>query len=465
MNNRLSLSQELSLKTNTSRIQRARRCLFTVIFAGLVVAGLLPAQTSEAPVPPRPETITEITVQSSDSDYVAITGTLSLTQAIDLAVKRDPKLHASAWDAESALARIRQARLWPNPKMELERENFGGSGEFSSSDNAEDTLSISQVLPLNGQIKNQHLVAEAQSDQTVWDYHATRLQTILETSRRFVEAAVAERRLALASEELELAKAIENVTANRVDAGDASPVELSRVVVPVVSAELALTNAKLTRDATWRRLALSWGDRHATFNFLSANLDTLYPLPDADNLVDRINKSPQLARWTTEISTREAEHRLARSQTIPNPRLRLGLKKDNRSDDEALVVGISLPLPFFDRNQGETAATQSSLKAAKDRKRAAELQIESSLSSLYLELATAHTEASALQQRAIPAAKLAYEGTRRAFTEGELPYLDVLDTQRTLFELEHRYLDALVAYHTASAELEALLGGNLIESN
>lgn len=37
---------------------------------------------------------------------------------------------------------------------------------------------------------------------------------------------------------------------------------------------------------------------------------------------------------------------------------------------------------------------------------------------------------------------------QRSFDAGQLPFLDVLDAQRTLFEFEQRYLDALVKYYT-----------------
>src|SRR5690606_36477886 len=99
----------------------------------------------------------------------------------------------------------------------------------------------------------------------------------------------------------------------------------------------------------------------------------------------------------------------------------------------------------------------------RQRQRQAAMRLESMLSTAYAALAGAHDQASALHARAIPAASDAYQVTRQAFDAGELPFLDVLDAQRTLFELETRYVDALAGYHTAVDKIESLTGYRLAE--
>ncbi|NBB78198.1 MAG: TolC family protein [Verrucomicrobia bacterium] len=276
-----------------------------------------------------------------------------------------------------------------------------------------------------------------------------------------MDTLAAERRLDVARRGLDLARELESVTRKRVKAGEASPVEQSRVAVPLVEAELELTRAELTRTATRQRLALALGQRSLGRARLTGSLDKLAPLPEPSALVATVNDSPEVARWAAEISAREATEKLVRAEAIPNPLLRVGLKQDRGLDDHALIVGISLPLPLFDRKQGDLAAARAGAHAARENQRAAELRIEGALSNSYLTLAVAHAESTVLRERALPAAREAYEATLRAFSAGQLPYLDVLDASRSLLDLERREIDALAAYHTAQSELEALLGGRL----
>jgi cobalt-zinc-cadmium efflux system outer membrane protein len=390
-------------------------------------------------------------------------GELTLSQTIALSMKRNPELEAFAWDLQGAQARIRQARLWPNPELEVERENFGGAGRFSGSDSAETTISLAQSLPLGGDIKRRRELAEFQSDLADWDYHAARLDTLVEVTQRFVRALAADRKLDLAKKELEIALTTESITSGRVEAGDASPVELARVVVPVVTAELELSQAERSQQAAYRRLSLSWGAKSVTFVRVNGDLDSLSPVPKLQELIRHINQNPAVARWTTEISVRIAEKRLAKAEAIPNLNGRFGVRRHHATDDNALVVGISLPLPFFDRGQGNIHAALMGEASARSRRRAAEHRIEGMLSDVYSELVTAQEEAVALRERALPAADKAYKATLFAFKEGKLPFFDVLDVQRTLFGLQERYLDALVVYHSMTAELESLIGRSLAE--
>jgi len=393
------------------------------------------------------------------------TGDLKLTDALSLALTHSPRLAAYSTDIRVAEARGMQAARWPNPELGVEVENFGGSGRFSGIDSAETTVSLAQTFPLGGDIARRREVAQARTRLANWQYESARLAVLLEATQRFVDALAADRRLELSERELELARATQKLTIQRVEAGDISPVEKARVVVPVITAEVALERARRERAAAYRRVAATWGNRTVTFDRLVGDMEHLDPLPSVDALVDLINENPQVARWAAEISERLAEQRLAEAEAVPDLTGRIGLKHDNADDDVGLVVGLSLPLPIFDRRRSDILAARLGASAARQRQRDAELRLEAMLSEAYAQLAGSHDEATALKARALPAATDAYNATRRAFEEGKLPFLDVLDAQRTLFDLQSRYINALANYHTAAAEIEALIGRRLTDLN
>ena len=390
-------------------------------------------------------------------------GALTLRLAMALAIARNPELQAFAWDVRAAEVRILQAGMWPNPEMEAEVENIAGSGAFSGTDAAETTISLAQTFPLGGDIQRRRESAKLDARLASWDYEAARLQVLAEVTLRFIDALAADRRIFLAEQELQLAEGIERIATKRVEAGDASPVEQARATVPVITAEVELMRARRQREAAYRRLALTWDAQQVTFDGVRGELDKISPTPDRDVLVQRINQNPAAAQWATQISARIAQRRQAEADAIPDLTGRLGITHQNEVDDVALVIGVSLPLPLFDRRQGDILAARYGEAGAHHRKREAERRIESMLNAAYIELVTAHDEALALRERTLPAATGAFDATQQAFNEGKLPFIDVLDAQRTLLDLKQRHLKVLVAYHIAVADIESLIGQRITD--
>lgn len=459
------------LKRSRSHVEPARVGFLGVVAIGITLSGCTSTPTSSGTAAPSlhgaaAEPAPSRSAQSEKAVSHALpdpAGALTLKHALEVSLARSPKLRTFHFRNQHAEALELQAGLWNNPVIEAEIENLGGSGEFSGVDAAETTLSLAQTLPLGRDIARRRELAGHRTQLTSWDYEAARLDVMGETTKRFVEALAADRRLALAQQELELAEATEEVAKKRVEAGDASPVELTRIVVPVVTGQVALKRAERIREAAYRRLSLMWDGRGVTFDQVVGDLEEIPPAPAPDVVVRHINSNPRVARWATEIGERVAQRRLAEAEAMPDLTARVGVKRANQTDDTALVIGLSLPLPLFDRRQGEILAARRGEMAARERQRQTELRIESMLSTAYAELLAAQDEAVALRERALPAADSASEATRQAFAEGKLPFLDVLDAQRTLFELQRRYLDVLVAYHEMTAEVELLIGKRLTD--
>jgi outer membrane protein TolC len=100
------------------------------------------------------------------------------------------------------------------------------------------------------------------------------------------------------------------------------------------------------------------------------------------------------------------------------------------------------------------------MRAAKTHaeERAAAAGAEAALGATYEELAAAFEHAERLERGVLPRARAALDGTRRGHAQGMLRYLDVVEGQRGVADVEADYLESLARYHTAAAELERLTG-------
>jgi len=125
-------------------------------------------------------------------------------------------------------------------------------------------------------------------------------------------------------------------------------------------------------------------------------------------------------------------------------------------------MGVSVPVPVFNRNQGRVLEARYRLAKAGEERRAAEAQVRAALAEAYGALARAFVEATRLHNEVLPGAQRVFDAVSEGYRQGKFGLLDVLDAQRTLFEARGRYLEALAAYHKAVADIERLIGEPLI---
>lgn len=389
------------------------------------------------------------------------TAPLPLRRALSLALGSNPKLQAFDQGIRAAEARIVEAGLWSNPELELEVDEVGGTGELAGTDAAEFSVRLAQTFPLGGDRRSRRDLAKYQARFADREYEVVRTQILTDVTQRFVQALAAQRNLAVAEQELDLAQEIQTAVKKRVEAGTSAEIEQVRARVPVAKAEVQVQQWKRRLATAHRQLALSWGSRKPRFTAVTGDLEDLTKPPSPDVLASLISRNPQVAQWAVKASIHRAEEDLARATAVPDLTAGIGMKRFNESDETAFLIGISLPLPLFDRNLGDRQAARAEANAAEFRTREAELRLEHQLSSAWTQLANAYEEAVMLRKRALPAAREAFNVTRRAFENGDVDFIDVLDAERTLVALHTRHVTALVEHHTAAADIEGLIGRSL----
>ncbi len=409
----------------------------------------------EASAPPEPrdvETITEPPVDTPE-------GEITLAEAVDLAVRNNPRLRAADWDVRARDGLRAQARLLPNPTLETLSEDLAGSGRFIPEvSQPQTTVGLSQLIELGGDRDARTRVASLDRTLAGWDREAVRLAVRAQAAQAFVALQAAQQLEHLATRLLALAEQTAGAVHERVAAGAVSPVEDSRVGVAVASARIEVERARLEIDAARARLAALWGVGPPRFSRAAGALPAVTPIESFAAVARLRERNPDLARWTTETARRDAALRLERARGIPDVTLLAGYRRFQETDNNALVVGASVPLPLFDRNQGNLAAASDRVAAASEERRAAEARVDTALAEAYRDLVTAHTEASMLAAEGVPRAERAFEAFEEGYRLGKFGVLDVLDAQRTLFAVRTQHLRAVERFHTAAAEIERLVG-------
>lgn len=391
------------------------------------------------------------------AELVAMSGDLTLRIALSAALLQNPRLKAAAWQPRLAEAQRLQAGLSPNPEVGIELENFAGSGDLSGTDALETTLVLSQLIELGGKRDLRVRVAEGAWSVSALDHEAERLGVLTETAARYVRVLELQQRVEFAERARSLAEESRSVIERRVEAGDVSPIDEIKARLESESARIAAERLKRELSAARRELSAMWDESDPTFGLVLGSLDEVMDVPSIQSLTDRVEAHPEVQRWIAESDRRKSTVHLERARAVPDVTAGLGVRYINEVDDGALVAGISIPIPLFDRNQGGILTARLSVAQAIDEGRASYRDLATRLVREHARLTAAFHESQAIDSVLLPAARDAFTATRRAYDEGKLPYLDVLDAQRTLFETESQRLEVLAEYHSALVQVESLI--------
>ena len=384
---------------------------------------------------------------------------ITLRQALALALIKNPELLAFSWEVRAREAATLQAGLFPNPAIAADMQDINGSGaSIDSVRQPQTTLQISQLIEMGGKRTKRREVASLTRDLAGWDYETKRIDVATQVSQAFINLLSAQQQLALTEETVRLAGQVAGVVSERVQAGKVSPIEETKANVVLSSSRIELERAKQELEASRKRLASTWGSTHPLFERAEGNLGPVSAIPSLSQLALRLSQNPDLARWATEISHRQTVVDMERSKSIPDVTVMGGYRRYYTSNENVFVVGLSIPLMLFNRNQGGIQeASFQQIRAEKER-RAAEVRVMTALTKVYLALSTAYVEVTALKTDILPRAESAFEAVNEGYRLGKFGLLDVLDAQRTFFGSRVQYLRSLTDYHQAVADVERLIG-------
>ena len=394
---------------------------------------------------------TDLQSATSAEPHAEPTGLLTLPQAQSLALARNATLSASRHERAAADGAYMQADALPNPDVSLLVED-------TRRDMRTTTLLVNQPIELGG--KRAARVAAADRARAAADagVQAGSAATRAAVTAAFYTLLAAQEQQKLAAESAVLARQVTDSAAKRVKAGRVSPVEETRARVAEANVRLELERADSALRIARRQLAATWGSRLPRFARAEGDLMQLPELPSQEMLALHLLQSPALEQARQEVARREAMTRVETSRRAPDVTLSFGVKRDAEAGLNQAVIGVSMPLPFFDRNQGNVLQALRHADQARDELAAAEVRLDGELSQAWQNLANARSEAQALHDDILPGAQSAYDAAGKGFAFGKFAFLDVLDAQRTLLEARARYLRVLLDAHLAAADIARLIG-------
>lgn len=384
--------------------------------------------------------------------------TLDKQTALQRALQNNPSYKAALANIDAHAGSRIQASLSPNPDAVIEIENFAGEDEQDGFDGAEFTIGIEQTIEVGGKRTNRTDIADFDYKISQEEARAQALSLLAETEYAFIRVAVAQKRISLANKRLSLADKTHSIVKKRIGVAKAADIQHTKADIEKASAEVEKRKAKKEMITAQNDLARLLGVMDATSLDVTTDLDILPQLIKLQDLLDTLKNAPQSKAQEFAKMQARSSFDLARSQAIPDPTVGLGVRRFNENDSTALVASLSFPIPVFNRNQGSIAEAKANMMKADAEGYASELAMRQSAIQAWENLASSLEETQRYQNEIIPSAHKAYTQADDGYGRGAFTFLDLLDAQRTLYEVQEARLDSLLSVYEAKAQTDFLMG-------
>ncbi len=376
---------------------------------------------------------------------------LTLAAALQLAFNANPEIAAARHEAHSAEGTIQQAGLIPNPELATLLEDTRRETRTT-------TVQINQAIELGGKRGARIAAAERGRDFALIELSAKQADIRAMVISSFYDVLIAQERYLLAEGSVALAQRATLIASRRVLSGKISPVEETRARVAESGVRIELAQAANELASARRQLAATWADINPRFERVEDAVMDIPALPPLPELTQRLQQSPTLLRAKMEVERRQAMAEVERSRRIPDLTLSVGAKRDEQLGRNQAVIGLSMPLPVFDRNQGNVLESLRRTDKARDELVATEVNASMQLGQAHGRFSTARLEMELMKTDILPGAQRNYEATTKGFELGKFSFLEVLDAQRTFFQAKSQYLRSLADTYRAATDIDRLLG-------
>jgi len=388
---------------------------------------------------------------------------LTLEQAITVALEKNPDLQALRLEEESAKGQDEKARLplINNPEIEgnvskKDRPSEEGGGQFTNYG-----FKLSQEFEIAGQRGARMAVAEKELARVRSEIKDKERVLISDVKDAFARSLALKKKSILAREIVRLNDELLGYTKIKYEAGEVSglDVNLSEVELSKAKKELLLAERAYREEllALQGLLGRSPDMSLAVVGDLPSEAPALPDREAVKTLALSRRPDSEAAAFTMEKT--QAALALVKKEAVPN--ITLSGFYDRDEDRDVVGLGISIPLPFFDRKQAEKKEAFAKVEGAKIKAAGLQQAIEIEVDQAYGNLMSAIEELSLFRDEILIKAAENLKLLNLAFREGKIGFFEVRLAQRDTIEAQLAYIEAQTRTQLALNAIEKTTGGSV----
>jgi cobalt-zinc-cadmium efflux system outer membrane protein len=293
-----------------------------------------------------------------------------------------------------------------------------------------------------------------------------RYRVLTEVRLSFYDALVAQERINVTRSLVEISERAVETADLYLKRAEGNRVDLLQSRVEAGSVRILFENSQNDLTAAWRKLAAAVGVAEIRPSTLAGDLRASIPEIEFEESLERLrSESPEMARAEARVERESLNLRRACAERVPNLNVEASMQYDNATLDNMAGVQAGIPLPIWNRNQGGIRRARAELVAAESDVRRVELDLSRRLAAAFQRYQNAKQQVQTYERDILPDAKASLDLVNAGYREGEFGYLALLTSQRTFFQTNLSYLDALRELKRQHALIDGmLLGDSLTEA-
>jgi cobalt-zinc-cadmium efflux system outer membrane protein len=391
---------------------------------------------------------------------------VTLDQAIQLAMQHNHSLLATRTTVQQSLANEVTANLRPNPTLFTDWEYLplingtpSGTGLLSYlHDSTEGDIGISYMFE-RGQ-KRQHRVQAAKDVTSVARSQVADAERGLafQVGQLFINVQLAESTFDLAQQDVKSFQNTVDLSERQFKSGSISENDLLQIQVQMVQYLTDLQQAQLAKVQALSDLRQQLGYETVPADYDISGPFEYHPvaLTFEELQAKALQARPDLRAAELSISAANSQHTLALANGKQD--VTLSTNYSHVNSISTITFSVSVPLPIFDRNQGNIAQTRYAITQAQEQKKSVNGQVLTDVRDAWEGLQTSERTLRIYVDGALATAKRSRDITGYAYRRGAATLLDLLNAERGYRATELAYRQALAAWLTSLEQLRQAVG-------
>ena len=384
---------------------------------------------------------------------------ITLDQAISLALANNPSLKATRTQIQQNQAQEVTANLRPNPTLSWDGQFFPLLNPSSLTfDNLQFDLGVGYLFERGHKRQNRLQAARDQTSVTQAQVSDAARTLVFNVAQQFINALLANSNLDLAQQDLKSFQQTVDISAQRYKAGDISEGDYLKIRLQLLQFQTDVSSAQVAKVQALGSLRQLLGYQSVPRNYDVAGDLTFQPLTAGlmDLQAAALRQRPDLAAAQKGVTAAQSQISLAKADAKQD--LTASIDYSRAAGLNTASVFFSIPIPMFNRNQGEIARTRFALTQAQLTEKSNEDTVMTDVVNAYEATKTNQEVVQLYLSGYLKQAQDSREISEYAYKGGAATLLDFLDSERSYRATQLAYRQALAAYMLSLEQLRQAVG-------
>lgn len=364
---------------------------------------------------------------------------LTLQTLEQMALSNNPAISQFSARVRALKGKWVQAGLPPNPTAGYTAGEIGNDGAAGQQGGF-----VGQTFITAGKLQRDRAIVAAEITWAEQQLAATQKRVVTDVRHAYYQALLAQRRVELAEELLQVTTEAADASKSLVDAEEVPLAGLLQTQIQQQNSQVFLRTARNSQDQAWRRLSAVVSESQLPRQDLDGDVTNLPAELNWQEQLQRVQtESPEIAAAIAEMERARRALNRACVQAVPDIDTQVSVQYDAASDYTIAGVQVGMPIPLWNRNQGGIRQAQAEITEAERNVQRVEQDLNQRLADAFRSYSDSQVTATNYAADILPRSERTLDLVRKGYEQGEVGYLDLLAAQQTYSQTNLAYLDAL----------------------